>query len=141
MLPSREKAVSFSPLIQIRKSNNSSSADPRSTWYSSSDYKRFRIDRAMDVYRIQCLSVNDLMEKECGYGVENLIVPGMRERAKETRIRAVNDVLGEQKEQLKQCRFNPDDISRASTAHSRQSALIARKKALFYTNLQQSQTM
>jgi hypothetical protein len=83
------------------------------------------------------------MEKECGYGIENLIVPGMRERVKETRRRHLTIVLnsGEQTEQLKQCTFNPDDISRAAMAHSRQSTLIARKKALFYTNLQQSQMM
>mmetsp|Transcript_7891 Transcript_7891/g.14176 ORF Transcript_7891/g.14176 Transcript_7891/m.14176 type:complete len:149 (-) Transcript_7891:306-752(-) len=121
---SSKKVVRFAPKANLQYQSNASE-DPRSSsWYSASDYKRFRVDRATDASN----------ENECFWGLENVIVPNLRERVVHTRDNIRKGVLAEQKSQFMQCRYNPDDISRASSAHSEWSAAVARKKASFYSS-------
>lgn len=130
---SSEKGVRFAPCVNVQRYENGDS-DPSSSWYSQSDYKRFRTDRIMDAVRIGGRHPDDLKEKECFWGLENVLVPRLRERVIQVRENIRKGVLAEQKAQRMECRPNPYNISRSSTKHSEWSASVARKKALFYSS-------
>mmetsp|Transcript_12660 Transcript_12660/g.20677 ORF Transcript_12660/g.20677 Transcript_12660/m.20677 type:complete len:185 (-) Transcript_12660:92-646(-) len=136
------KSVRFAPTATRRNYRNKSSWDSEeSLWYSDSDYKGFEVDRAVAASRISGCSpiakdgLNDDDIEECFWGLERLMIPGLRERTAATRARIIEDVCAERKHQLSmRSGFNPDAISIVLSDHSKWSAEMARKKALFHSS-------
>mmetsp|Transcript_12132 Transcript_12132/g.26489 ORF Transcript_12132/g.26489 Transcript_12132/m.26489 type:complete len:184 (-) Transcript_12132:1739-2290(-) len=130
---SSNKEVRFASHSTLRQYEDDDS-DPRSVWYSHSDYERFKYDRFMDAARIRVCRSDDLKENECFWGLENVILPEMRERVLLARARMIKGVISEQKSQWTEHRYNPHGISKSCSDHTEWSAKVARKKALFYSS-------
>ena len=135
---SSKKEVRFSSRGTIRIYERSSSYDPTTTWYKVEDYLQFRADRATDVSRIRGRHPDDLKEVECFWGLENSLVPDLKQRVVKTRQIITQGVLKVQ-EDCKDCntaesRLCPHKIAETAASSSTWSAAVARKKALFYSS-------
>ena len=132
---SSKKEVRFSSRGTIRIYERSSSHDPTTTWYKVDDYLQFRADRATDVSRIRGRHPDDLKEVECFWGLENSLVPDLKQRVVKTRQNITQDVLKVQEDcNTAESRLSPHKIAEAAASSSTWSAAVARKKALFYSS-------
>jgi len=129
---SMKKEVRFSSRGTIRIYERSSSST--TTWYKGDDYLQFRADRAQDVSRIRGRHPDDLKEVECFWGLENVLVPDLKQRVVKTRQNITQDVLKVQEDCNTDSRRCPHRIAEAAAASSTWSAAVARKKALFYSS-------
>lgn len=132
-----KKEVRFSSRGTIRIYERSSSYDPTTTWYKGDDYLQFRADRATDVSRIRGRHPDDLKEVECFWGLENVLVPDLKQRVFKTRQNITQDILKVQKDcnTADSSRLScPHRIAEAAASSSTWSAAVARKKALFYSS-------
>lgn len=133
MYPPPKKTVRFAPTARVRKFKSVANDDSMSTWYSIKDYKRFQRDRAIDCDSVRGRDIYTLKDDECFWGLENSIVPDMRQNIFLLRSHIVKGVLNEQKSQQLNGMANLGSISRASSIYSDWSATVAHKKALFYS--------
>lgn len=129
-----KKGVTFASHAKVKVLKINQDIDPKSTWYSSADYKRFRYDRVTDALAMKGRHPDDLEEDECFWGMENILVSDLRDRASQTKVNVIQGVLIEQRSQERLCRHSPNDIARKSTDYSQWSAAVASKKALFYSS-------
>ena len=131
---SSKKEVRFATSAKMKVYKKDSLSESESTWYSPSDYKRFRAQRFMDAVRMKHGPSENLKEKECVWGLENMIVPDLKAKVAQSRWNISRDVLSEQEYQRTTGTHNPHDISKSASVHSAWSSSVARKKALFYSN-------
>jgi len=109
--------------------------DPRSVWYTPSDYTRFKYDNSADAKRLRICCEKDLNENELTFwGLEILLQSGLKERISLARARVREGVLLEQMRQGEGRRCNPHTIAKSSIRHSRGFSQVAHKKALFYSS-------
>ena len=127
----KEVRFATSAKMKVYKKDSVSQSD---TWYSTEDYKRFRAQRFIDAVRIKHSHPENLKEKECVWGLENMIVPDLKAKVAQSRSKISRDVLYEQAYQRTARTHNPHDISKSSSVHSAWSKSVAQKKALFYSN-------
>ena len=132
-MDSSRKGVKFDPMTTVHEYRRANS-DPRSTWLCADEYKILRINRAIDAVKIKAKHPSNLTEDDCFWGLENTIVPRMKERVLTSRARIADGVIAAQKYQDRRSSSNLGRISHASRIHSEWSAAAARKKALFYAS-------
>eukprot|EP01083_Nonionella_stella_P120349 360555_1 len=75
---SSKKEVTFAKRAKMKVYKKDSLSDSEDTWYTPSDYKRFRAQRFMDAVRIKHSPPEDLKEKDCVWGLETMIVPDLK---------------------------------------------------------------
>jgi len=124
--PPSKKQVKFASRVKLDVYERDL-PDPSCTWYSKAEYQQLRDDRAMDAARIRKYRVGDLPDTECFWGLENIVVPSLREKVMFSRASITNEVLSSQRHR------RPVQM-RALLDQSRWSAEVARKKALFYSS-------